>query len=150
MNDPAELIEGYLREQGVPFKRTDDQTWAVRLSGRTKHELVVLLQLSDARLRAEAFFMRCPQEDHAGVWRLLLRQNLRAPAFFAVDDGGDAYVVAQLPRAALDEEELDRLLGAMLTVADDAFMPAIERGFATYLARDLAWRARQSETDTSV
>ncbi len=38
---------------------------------------------------------------------------------------------------------LDRVLGAILQTSDELFMPAIEIGFASYLKRDLAWRAAQ-------
>jgi hypothetical protein len=34
----------------------------------------------------------------------------------------------------------------VLTTSDELFMPAIEIGFASYLKRDLAWRAAQTQT----
>jgi hypothetical protein len=64
--------------------------------------------------------------------------------WFAVDDVGDVHIVGQLPLEAIDADALDRLLGALLQVADETFNAAIQAGFATYLAHDMAWRAKQT------
>ena len=39
-------------------------------------------------------------------------------------------------------EELDRTLGQLLSVADDAYWPAIRLGFTEYIEREQAWREK--------
>lgn len=148
MTITPDLVEEWMSQRDVSFLRTGPRAWAVRLRGTVKQDLTVLLALGEQALRAEAFFMRCPQENHADVWSILLRQNFRAPVCFAIDEQGDAYVVGRVPASSLSAEEIDRLLGAILTVVEDVFMPAVERGFASYLERDLAWRKRQADASS--
>jgi hypothetical protein len=40
------------------------------------------------------------------------------------------------------EDELDRLLGQLLSAADDAFDRALRLGFASYIEREQEWRER--------
>jgi hypothetical protein len=145
--DPAEVIEKYLRDRDIRYERSSDSDWVLQLHGEKKHSITVLLALRERTLALESFFMRRPAENHADVYGMLLRANMRTYGIrFALDDIGDIFIVTRLPLQAITEEELDRLLGAVLTTADEMFMPAIEIGFASYLARDLAWRAAQTQS----
>lgn len=147
MADPAGIIDDYLRERDIRYERPSESEWALQLRGEKKHSITVLLALRERTLALESFFMRRPAENLAEVYGMLLRANMRTYGIrFALDDIGDVFIVTRLPLEAVTEEELDRLLGAVLTTADDMFMPAIEVGFASYLARDLAWRAAQTQT----
>ena len=147
MADPAEVIEKYLRDREIRYERSSDSDWVLQLHGEKKHSITVLLALRDRTLAMESFFMRRPSENHADVYAMLLRANMRAYGIrFSLDDIGDIFIVTRLALEFVTEEELDRLLGAVLTTADEMFMPAIEVGFASYLARDLAWRAAQTQT----
>lgn len=139
------VVEEFLADRGVSFTRAGDDTWALSLSGEHKHAIPVGLSLTQDGLRAESFFMRAPQENAEDVYRLLLARNARARrAYFAIDSLGDIYLIAFTPLDAVTDDELDRLLGEILTTADTMFSAVIERGFATYLANDMAWRAKQS------
>jgi hypothetical protein len=143
--ETAEIIERYLRDRGIRYEHPADSDWALQLRGEKKHSITVLLAARERTLALESFFMRRPEENHAGLYALLLRANARAYGIrFAIDDIGDVFIVARIALESVTEEELDRLLGAVLTTADELFMPAIEIGFASYLARDLAWRAAQT------
>lgn len=147
MAGPAEVIAGYLRDREIRFEHPTDSDWALQLRGEKKHSITVLLALRERTLALESFFIRRPAENHAELYGMLLRANMRTYGIrFAIDDAGDVFIVARLPLEAVTEEELDRLLGAVLTTADGMFMPAIEVGFASYLARDMAWRAAQTPT----
>lgn len=147
MAGPAEVVESYLRDRDIRCERPSESDWVLQLRGEKKHSITVLLALRERTLALESFFMRRPAENHAELYGLLLRANMRTYGIrFALDDIGDIFIVTRLPLQAVTEEELDRLLGAVLTTADELFMPAIEVGFASYLARDLAWRAAQTQT----
>jgi hypothetical protein len=139
------VVEEFLRDRDIAFTRSGDGAWALSLAGEHKHTIPVGLALSDDGLRAESFFMRAPQENAEEVYRLLLARNARGRrAFFAIDALGDIYLVGFCPKAAVTADELDHVLGEILTTADTMFSAVIERGFATYLANDMAWRAKQS------
>ena len=76
-----------------------------------------------------AFVCRHPDENHERVYRWLLERNLRMfGVAFAVDRLGDIYLDARLPLAAVTPDELDRLLGAVLTYADESFNTILELG----------------------
>ena len=44
-----------------------------------------------------------------------------------------------------DEDEVDRVVGSVLNLADAAYLPAVEIGFASSIAAEKAWRARLAE-----
>lgn len=140
----AEIIESYLADRDVRNERISPNDWALQLRGEKKFSITVLLALRERTLQIESFFIRRAAENHADFYRMLLRANMRVYGVrFAIDDIGDVFLVGRVPLDAVSEEELDRLLGAILTTSDEMFMPAIEVGFASYLERDMAWRAAQ-------
>lgn len=148
---PAEIIESYLADRDVRHERMSDADWAAQLHGEKKLSITVLLALRERTLQIESFFIRRPAENHADVYRMLLRANMRVYGVrFAIDDIGDVFLVGRIPVDAVNEDELDRILGAILTTSDEMFMPAIEVGFASYLARDMAWREAQKFSQPAV
>lgn len=143
----ADVVDRYLRDREIRHERPTDTDWVLLLRGEKKHTITVILALRERTLALESFFMRHPVENHDEIYAMLLRANMRTYGVrFALDDLDDIFIVGRLPLEAVTEVELDRLLGAILTTADEMFMPAIEVGFASYLARDLAWRAAQTPT----
>lgn len=147
MPGAAEIIEQYLRDREIRYEHPAEGDFVVLLRGEKKHAITVLLAVRERTLALESFFIRRPAENRDEVYGMLLRANMRTYGIrFALDDMEDVFIVAKLPLEAVTEDELDRLLGAVLTTADDTFMPAIEVGFASYLARDMAWRAAQTPT----
>src|SRR4029450_2420042 len=81
-------------------------------------------------LRIEAFVMRHPDENHEQLWAWLLRRNARMYGVsFSIDTAGDVYLTGRVGLTGLDEDELDRLLGAVLTYADESFDSMLELGF---------------------
>ena len=147
MAGTADVIERYLRDREIRYERPSDADWVLLLRGEKKHAITVLLAMRERTLALESFFIRRPAENRDQVYAMLLRANMRTYGIrFALDDLEDVFIVARLPLEAVTEDELDRVLGAVLTTADEMFMPAIEVGFASYLARDMAWRAAQTPT----
>jgi hypothetical protein len=95
----------------------------------------------------EAFFCRRPDENHDRFYRFLLERNGRTyGVHFAVDQVGDVYLVGRLPLAAVSSEEIDRILGCVLSYADENFDAALELGFASAIRREWAWRAKNGES----
>lgn len=139
---PGAVVERFLRNRDIEFTRAGD-TFAFVLAGENKHRIPAALALRADGIRLESFFMRAPRENIEQTCRLLLSRNARSrTVWFAMDADGDVFLLGHA--AAISEDELDRLLGELLSTADAMFMPALSIGFAEYLARDLAWREKQS------
>jgi hypothetical protein len=69
---------------------------------------------------------------------------------FAVDRLGDIYLDARLPLAAVTPDELDRLLGSVLTYADESFNTILELGFASSIRKEWEWRRLRGESTANL
>ena len=65
---------------------------------------------------------------------------------FAVDHLGDVYLRAAIPREAVTEDLIDRLMGEFLTVADSSFNELLVRGFITSMKKEWEWRVSRGES----
>lgn len=123
--------------------RSGRPAWFTVLRGEHKRTVPVYLELGDEHLSVQSFFLAAPDENQAEVYGYLLRRNARTYLLrFALTDAGEVLLVGQVPRTAVDVALLDRLLGQVLATADETFDPALRLGFASYIAREQAWRAR--------
>ena len=82
----------------------------------------------------------------------LLEHNLKTYAVgFAVDHHGDVYLDGRLPLAVLDDDdELDRLLGSVLSTADASFNAILELGFASSIRKEWEWRRLRGESTANL
>jgi len=88
-------------------------------------------------LHIEAFFCRQPDENHEAFYRFLLEKSGRMYGMgFTLDPVGDVYIVGRVPLASVSAEEIDRLLGCVLTYSDDNFDRALELGFKSSIQRE--------------
>ena len=99
-----------------------------------------------------AFVCRRPDENHERVYEWLLQRNLKLYGVaFAVDRLGDIYLDGRLPLSVLDDaDELDRLLGAVLTTADESFNTILELGFASSIRKEWEWRKLRGESTANL
>lgn len=142
----VEDLENILTEMDADWERTAEGSFLVVLPGTRKLKTNCNLFVEDDTLRIEAFVVRCPEQDAERLWRLLLRRNAEMYAVsFAIDDNGDVYLVGRIPLAGVDAAEVDRLLGSVLTYADDIFNTALEIGFAQSIRREWRWRVTRGE-----
>lgn len=140
-------MEELLKDLDVEWDRTGDSSYVVTLPGTHKLKTLCNLIVEDHALRIEAFVVRCPEENAEQLWRTLLRRNSQLYGVaFAVDDHGDVYLTGRAPLASINAAEIDRLLGAVLTYADDIFDLALEVGFATSIRKEWAWRLSRGES----
>ncbi|HEY8533984.1 MAG TPA: YbjN domain-containing protein [Micromonospora sp.] len=143
----AQLIESVLTERELEWERTGDYAYAVVLPGAHKLKTTCHLIVGEHALRIEAFVMRQPDERREELWAWLLRRNARMYGVaFTIDAVGDVYLVGRVSLRSLDEEELDRLLGAVLTYADESFDTMLEIGFGTAIRREWEWRIKRGES----
>ena len=142
-----EVIWHALREGGLDYQRTGEGSFLVRLEGTHKLATMCWLVVGEHSLLVEAFFLRKPDENEAGFYKWLLGRNARMYAVaFSVDRMGDVYLVGRLPLSAVSADEVDRLLGSVLTYADESFDPALQLGFAGSIRREWAWRKKRGES----
>jgi Putative bacterial sensory transduction regulator len=136
-------VKAFLADADLRAERIDDGRWFLVLAGERKLGIGVHLQVGDRTLRVESFFMRAPEEQHGRLFRdLLLRQASSYVLRFTLDENGDLFVVGQVPLLAVTPEEVDRIVGSILELCDEAYLPSVEIGFASSLAAERAWRAR--------
>jgi hypothetical protein len=142
-----ELIERVCTERELEWESTGDSAYVVTLPGTHKLKTVCNLIVGEHALRIEAFVMRQPDENREELWAWLLRRNARMYGVaFSIDQAGDVYLTGRVALNALDEDELDRLLGSVLTYADESFDTMLEIGFGAAIRREWDWRVKRGES----
>ena len=146
MSDAAQVVRDHLAESDIEFEELSDGVFSFSLPGEKKLQTAVRLDVGAHALGVHAFVCRKPDEEHERVYRWLLQKNLRTYAVsFAIDRLGDIYLDARLPLAVVSTDELDRLLGAVLTTADESFNTILELGFASSIRKEWEWRKLRGE-----
>src|SRR6202453_5446199 len=132
----ASAVEAALVELGLSFENPRPGAYLVRLEGQHKLATMTWLIAGTHSLSVEAFFCRQPDENHAAFYRFLLERNGRMyGVHFSLDPVGDVYLTGRLPLTAVSAEDIDRLLGCVLSYADDNFDTALEIGFFSSVTR---------------
>ncbi|MET9341541.1 MULTISPECIES: type III secretion system chaperone family protein [unclassified Nonomuraea] len=142
-----DVVEAALRAAEVSFEEPREGAFLVKLPGQHKLATMTWLIVGDHALHVEAFFCRRPDENHAEFYKWLLGRNgAMYGVHFAVDPVGDVYLVGRIPLSAVGDEEIDTVLGCVLTYADEWFDRALELGFASSIRREWEWRAKRGES----
>jgi hypothetical protein len=142
----VDVVRAHLTEQGIEFTEPTQGVFSFALPGERKLQTAVRLDVGPHALGCHAFVCRAPDENHETVYRWLLQKNLRTYAVsFAIDRLGDIYLDARLPLAVVTPDELDRILGAVLTTADESFNVLLELGFASSIRKEWEWRKLRGE-----
>jgi len=145
--DPAAVIESTLDEQGLEYQCPRPGSFLVTLPGTHKLATMCWLVVGAHAVLVEAFVMRRPDENRERLYDFLLRRNARMYGVaFSIDAVGDVYLVGRVSRQAMSAAEVDRLLGAVLTYADESFDAMLEIGFASSIRREWAWRQKRGES----
>jgi hypothetical protein len=143
----AETIRSYLDDNEVDYDEVGDGVFAITLPGEKKLQTPVRLDVGPHALGIHAFVCRKPDENHEGVYRWLLQRNLKMYGVsFALDAVGDIYLDGRLPLSAVTADELDRLLGSVLSYADESFNAILELGFASSIRKEWEWRRLRGES----
>jgi hypothetical protein len=146
MTDPAQVLRDYLTDNELDFTE-QDAVFSFALPGERKLQTPVRVDLGKHALGVHAFVCRNPDENHERVYRWLLERNLKTYGVaYAVDRLGDIYLDARLPLSLVTPEELDRLLGSVLTYADGSFNIILELGFASSIRKEWEWRHLRGES----
>ena len=143
----AAAIEAAMADLGLGYESPQPGSYLVRLEGQHKLATMTWLIAGTHSLHVEAFFCRQPDENHAQFYRFLLERNGRMyGVHFALDPAGDVYLVGRLPLSSVSTDEVDRILGCVLTYSDENFDPALAIGFASSIRKEWAWRVKRGES----
>ena len=144
----ARAIDGWLASiaAGTPTivavdRGTSDDTasgdprWYVRMRGEDKEFTTVWLTLGQRTLRYETYVMPAPEEQAEHLYEHLLRRNDRlVGAHFSIGLEDAIFLRGELPAGALDEAELDRILGTLYATVEQCFRALLRIGFASRFA----------------
>ena len=141
------VVRAYLEGSELEWEQLSEGMFSVTLPGERKLQTPCRLDVGKHSFAVHAFVARHPDENHERVYRWLLERNLRLfGVSFAVDHHGDIYLDGRLPLTAVTTEEIDRLLGAVLTYADESFNTILELGFASSIRKEWDWRISRGES----
>jgi len=143
----ADDIAAALADLGADFVRHDDDAFLITLPGERRHRTLVWMVAGEHHVLIESFVCRKPDENTEQVYKFLLQRNaqLRSVAY-AVDADGDIHLVGRLGRRVLTPDELNTVLGVVLATADADFNAILERGFASAIRREWAWRTTRGQS----
>ncbi len=104
--------------------------WYLRLRGDEKEFVTVWLTLRQRTLHHETQFMPGPETNVEATWEYLLKKNAELLGMsFALGPEEAVYLVGRVPVERVDEEELDRIMGASLAYTDECFPTAMSLGY---------------------
>ena len=106
------------------------------MRGEEKTLIAVWLTLRQRTLHYESQFMPAPEENIEACYEYLLRANTRLFAMrFAIGLEDAVYLLGQLPLGAIDEAELDRIVGSVYAYSEQYFPLAMSIGYASKYRR---------------
>ena len=106
--------------------------WYIRMHGEEKDFITVWLTLGQRTLRYETYVLPAPEENEQQVAELLLRRNdTLVGCHFSVGDEDAIYLRGELPDVAVDDAELDRILGTLYATVESNFRPLLRLAFAS-------------------
>jgi hypothetical protein len=145
-SEVVEIVRGALAESGLEAAEPKPGVFSFDLPGERKLATPCRLVVGDHALGVHAFVCRNPDENHEGVYKWLLAKNMRMYGVaFAIDRVGDIYLSGRIPLESVSAQAVDRLLGSVLTHADESFNSILELGFAGSIRREWDWRISRGE-----
>lgn len=149
--DPIEVVREWLAANEIEFEETAEGTFSFALPGEKKLQTPVRLDIGPHALGVHAFVCRRPDEEFERVYRWLLERNMRMYGVaFGIDHHGDIYLDARLPLSSVTPDDLDRLLGSVLTYADESFNTILELGFESSIRKEWQWRIERGESTANL
>ena len=149
--DAAEVIRGVLADNGLEHDESRPGVFDVVLPGERKLKTPVRLEVGSHALGVHAFVCRKPDENFEAVYRWMLERNMKMFGMaFALDAVGDIFLDARLPLTVVSAQEVDRLLGSVLSYADESFNVLLELGFASSIRKEWDWRIANGESTANL
>jgi hypothetical protein len=145
--NPTEVILEFIESHELEFEQSNLNTFLITLPGEKKQQTHCALIIGDHSLSINAFVIRKPDEDENQVHAWCLQKNAKLHGIaFAINELLDIYIVGRLPLSAVTNQEIDRIIGIVLEVADSSFNLLLEIGFSSAIRREWAWRVSRGES----
>jgi hypothetical protein len=113
-------------------ERVRDDFFYVRVPGHARRWIPIEIEVDERTVRLTSHVLIPPEEDAESFWRFLLRTNADASdAAFAIDPDGVVLLVGRTPCDGLTEDDLDRIVGAIVTKTERTFRTLLRIGFAS-------------------
>lgn len=123
-------------EHRVITDRTATDRWVLRFKGTEKDVIAIWLTLGQRTVHAEAEVMPAPDAATAAVHELVLTRNAALFGLsYAIGAEHGIYLMARVPAAAVDVDELDRLCGAIVSEVDEVYPTVMSLGFPAHFRR---------------
>jgi hypothetical protein len=114
----------------------DIHRWFVRVTGEEKDVFSVWFHLRQRTLHYETYVMPAPEENEQRFYEFLLRRNATLMgAAFVIGEEDAVFLAGALPNSAIDDDELDRILGSLYAWTERFFRPALRIAFASRFER---------------
>ena len=128
--NPTEVILEFLESHDLSFEQSNLNTFLITLPGEKKQQTHCALVIGDHSLSINAFVIRKPDEneDQVHAWCLQKNAGLYGIAF-AINELRDIYLVGRLPLTAVTNQEIDRIIGSVLQVADSSLIHYLRLAF---------------------
>lgn len=115
-------------ERGTP----DERRWYVRVNGEAKDVYAIWFTLRQRTLHYETYVLPSPEENQDAFYEHLLRRNRKLNGIaFEIGEEDAVFLAGQLPVNAIDEGELDRIIGSIYACIELCFQSALHIGFAS-------------------
>lgn len=146
IHDPSSLerlrrsIDDWLEHQrstnsaivAVDHGEGDEIRWYVRMRGEEKEFTTLWFTLGQRTLRYETYVMPAPEENATQLYESLLRRSdALVGAHFSIGTEDAVFLRGELPNHALNEAELDRIVGTMFATVERLFPLLVRIGFAS-------------------
>jgi Putative bacterial sensory transduction regulator len=117
-------------------EESGERRWFVRVLGEAKDVFTIWFHLRQRTLHYETYVMPAPEENEGTLYQHLLRRNRKLyGAAFAIGEEEAIFLVGQIANSAVDDDELDRILGSLYQWVEQYFQPALRIGFASRFSR---------------
>jgi hypothetical protein len=115
---------------------SEERRWFVRVTGEEKDVSTVRFTLRQRTLHYETLLMPAPEEDTARCYEYLMRRTHEMYGLaFEIGEEDAIFLAGQIDGRAVDEDELDRILGSMYVAVERCFPQALRIGFASRVRR---------------
>ena len=113
----------------------DEYRWYLRMRGVEKEFTTIWITLGQRTLRYETYVMPAPEENAGQLYESLLRRNEKlVGAHFSIGIEDAIFLRGELPLSALNEPELDRVVGTLYQTVEQVFQGLLRIGFASRFA----------------
>ena len=109
----------------------DEFRWYVRMAGEEKDFTTIWFTLGQRTLRYETYVMPAPEQNAELLYETVLRRNEKlVGAHFSIGLEDAIYLRGEMGLSALNEVELDRIIGTLYATVEQLFWPLLEIGYA--------------------